>query len=57
MFLVVIDKQYERVTFYHRGINQATELGVRDLKASQKGNGPDVSDILRAYTMGQNPRL
>lgn len=57
MFLVVINKQYERVTFYHRGINQATELGVRDLKASQKGNGPDVSDILRAYTMGQNPRL
>ena len=57
MFLVVIDKQYERVTFYHRGINQATELGVRDLKASQKGNGPDVSEILRAYTMGQNPRL
>ena len=57
MFLVVIDKQYERETFYHRGINQATELGVRDLKASQKGNGPDVSDILRAYTMGQNPRL
>jgi len=57
MFLVVIDKQYERVTFYHRGINQATELGVRDLKASQKGNGPDISDILRAYKMGNSPSL
>jgi hypothetical protein len=57
MIMAVIDKQWERVTFYHRGIATPTEVGVRDLRASNKGSGPDVSDILRAYTLGQSPSL
>lgn len=57
MIMAVIDKQWERVTFYHRNINEVTEVGVRDLKAANKGNGPDVSDILRAYQLGNSPSL
>lgn len=57
MIMAVIDKQWERVTFYYRGINGATEVGVRDLKAANKGSGPDVSDILRAYSLGNSPTL
>jgi hypothetical protein len=57
MIMVVIDKQWQRATFYHRGIALATEVGVRDLKVANKGNGPDVSDILKAYQMGNAPSL
>lgn len=57
MLMAVVDKQWERVTFYHRGINGSTEVGMRDLKAANKGSGPDVSDILRAYNLGNAPTL
>jgi hypothetical protein len=52
MILCVIDKQWNRVTFYHRGMHLPTEVSVKDLKAANKGNGPDVSDILKAYQVG-----
>lgn len=57
MILVVIDKQWDRVTFYHRGLAFPTQVGIRDLKASNKGSGPDVSDILKAYQFGNAPSL
>lgn len=57
MIMAVIDKQWERVTFYHRGIPETTEASVRDLKISNKGSGPDVSDILKAYQFGNAPAL
>jgi hypothetical protein len=57
MIMVVIDKQWERATFYHRGIDMHTEVGMRDLKIANKGSGPDVSDILKAYQMGTAPSL
>lgn len=57
MIMAVIDKQWERVTFFHRGINHATEVGMRDLKVANKGSGPDVSDILKAYQLGNSPSL
>lgn len=57
MIVVVIDKQWERVTFYHRGMHERTEAGMRDLKAANKGNGPDVSEILKAYQVGHSPSL
>ncbi len=57
MIMVIIDKQFDRVTYYHRGINMPTEVSVRDIKAANKGAGPDVSDILRAYQVGNSPSL
>ena len=57
MIVAVVDKEWDRVTFYHRGISEATEVGMRDLKVANKGSGPDVSDILKAYQIGSNPSL
>lgn len=57
MIMAVIDNDYGRVTFYHRGIAVPTQVRLRDLKGSNKGNGPDVSDILKAYQLGNSPTL
>lgn len=56
MIVVVIDKAWERATFYSRGINGSTEVSLRDMKSSNKG-GADVSDILRAYQLSNSPSL
>lgn len=55
MILVVVDRAWERVTFYHRGISASTNLGVKDIKSANKGTGPDISQILKAYQMGNSP--
>lgn len=57
MLLAVVDPQWDRVTIYHRGINNFTQLSVKDIKVSNKGTGPSVADIMKAYTMGSNPSL
>lgn len=57
MILVVIDRQSERITFYHRGIAAATNVGLRDIKISNRGSGPDISDVLKAYTLGNSPSM
>lgn len=55
MLLVVIDKQFERVTIYTRDIDAHTTLSIKDIKASNKSSGPDVTEIMRAYLMGSSP--
>lgn len=57
MIMVVVDKQWERVSIYHNGIAMHNELSYKDLKSLNKGTGPDVSDILKAYTLGNSPTL
>lgn len=57
MIIAVINKEWDRVTFYHRGISTPTELGLRDLKAANKSTGPDVSEIMKAFQIGNAPLL
>lgn len=57
MILAVVDKGYERVIFYHRGLDSNTNVSFRELKSSTKGNGSDVTDILKAYISGASPTL
>lgn len=57
MIMVVIDPDWEQVTFYHRSIDQATELSASDLKSQKGGKGPDVGEILKAYQLGNGPNL
>lgn len=57
MIMAVIDPEWEQVTFYHRGIRLPTQLNIKELKASNKGTGPDVAEILKAYQLGQNPTI
>lgn len=51
--MFVIDPEWEQVDIYHRGIDQPTELSIRDLKSATKGSGPDVTEIMKAYSMGR----
>lgn len=56
MILVVVDRQAERITFYHRGIAASTNVGLRDIKAGSK-NGVDAMDIFKAYALGNSPAM
>lgn len=56
MLMFIIDPAYERVTIYHRGIPEGNELGLRDLKSVNK-SGPDIAEILKAYSMAAAPSL
>lgn len=57
MLMAVIDPMFDRVTIYHRGIAQPTEVGLRDLRVANKGSGPDIGDILKAYQLGNATSL
>jgi hypothetical protein len=55
MIIVHIDRNYERINFYHYGIQGSTSVGLRDIKISNKNSGPDLMDILSAYKKGDAP--
>lgn len=55
MLLAVIDPRWETVTIYHRSIDSPTELSARDIKNPSTKGGPDITEILKAYTMGNSP--
>ena len=57
MILAVVDKQFDMVTFYNRGVATGTTMSVRDMKISSKGSGPDILDILKALGQGSAPQL
>ena len=57
MIVAVIEKEWERVTFYHRGLHFPTEVSLRDIRAANKGSGPDIASILSAYRAGNSPSL
>lgn len=57
MIIVVIDRQWERMTFYHRGIATSTTVSLKDIQMSNKKSGPDVGDILKAYMAGSSPQF
>lgn len=55
MLMAVVDPEWETVTIYHRGIEMPTELSAKYIQSSNKGNGPDVAEILKAYQLGSAP--
>lgn len=57
MIMVVVNTERSRATFYHRGIPESTDVSERDMKASEKGGGTDVNDVLAAYRLGNNPSI
>lgn len=57
MLLVVINQDWDQVTIYHRSIDTPTELSTGELKSSNKGKGPDVAEILKAYQLGNSPSI
>ena len=57
MILAVVDSGFERVKFYHRGIAAHTEMSIKDIKNSNKGNGAEITDVLKAFISGNAPVL
>lgn len=57
MIMAVIDKRWDRVTIYTRSIPESTTVTFRDMKVGNKGNGPDVAEILKAYQLGNSPSI
>jgi len=56
ILIAVVDPEWEEITIYHRGIEMPTKLKATQLTAANKGNGPDVAEILKAYQLGSAPR-
>lgn len=53
MIIAVVDRTYERVTFYTRGIHASTDVSIKEIKASNKnGKGPDIMDLVKSMSMG-----
>lgn len=52
--MFVVDTEWEQIDVYHRGIDRPTELTIRDLKSANRGSGPDVTEIMKAYQMGRS---
>lgn len=55
MIIAVVDREWERVTFYSRGISASTDVSIKELKAAAKGKGPDITDILKSFSLGSQP--
>jgi len=55
MILAVIDKGWNNITFYHRGMDEVTTVSERDVR-SGKGGGSEVMDVLKAYIAGSSPQ-
>lgn len=53
MLIVVVDREYERVTFYTRGNSTSTDVSLKEIKAANKnGKGPDIGDLLKSLAIG-----
>jgi hypothetical protein len=55
MLLCVIDRELGEIKIYHRGVALPTKLLLRDLKSANKGTGPDIESILKAYRAATAP--
>lgn len=55
MLLVVIDRSFEQVEIYHRGIEGVTELSINAIKNASKNTGPDVMKIFEMYKAMKAP--
>jgi hypothetical protein len=45
------------VTIYHRSLEIPTQVSIKELKTANKGSGPDVAEILKAYQLGNAPTI
>lgn len=56
MIMAIVDNSFERVTFYYRGMNDATNVSFREIKSASKSKGgTDISEILKAFMTGNAP--
>lgn len=53
MIIVVVDREWERVTFYTRGISAGSDISIKELKTAGKGsNGSEILDFMKSMSQG-----
>lgn len=58
MMIFVVDPDWEQITIYHRSIENATEVSVKEIRRGNKnGKGPDIAEILEAFRSSKSPTL
>ena len=57
MLLVVVDDESGTTTFYIDGINNSNTIPTRALKASNKKNNGDITELFKAIVRADQPRL
>ena len=50
MILAVVDREWNRVTYYIRGCEASSDFSFKEIAAASKTKGPDVMDMMRALT-------
>lgn len=56
MLIVIINPDWEQITIYHRSIEDATELSLREIqRSSRSGKGPDIGELLGAFLSNKAP--
>lgn len=56
LFIVaVIDPEYDRVKFYTTDIPTASDLSIRECRAANQKEGASITDMLKAYQLGNAP--
>lgn len=55
MLMVVVDRDREIVTIYTRDIQLPSRHSLRELKSSNKGGGPDIGELYKAFRAGMTP--
>ena len=55
MIIVVVDREWERATFYTRNISTSANFSIKELKSANKDKGIDVMDVLKSFTHGNSP--
>ena len=55
MILVVVDKSWERLTYYYRGINEHSNVSIREIKTS--GKEDNTLEFMKAFLQGSAAAL
>jgi hypothetical protein len=56
MILAVVDREYDRITFYYQNIADSNTVRPDDIKGSKGGSsGPNISEILTAFQNASKP--
>lgn len=54
MIIAVVDREMGMINIYRHLLKPASTVTEQDLKNSKSTNGPDLSEILKAYQLGSN---
>lgn len=55
MILVVVDKSWERITYYYRGINESSNVSIKEIKTS--GKEDNTLEFMKAFLQGSAAAL